>query len=185
MWLHNITIIYSLAIRRHKIVFSVTTQPLIRNYMAIEDEIILPNPDDFTPLSKDLASCTPEDIETIALNLLSNSHHFCNSFVPTQLKMIRDNISVLNKRLTKARSADDYTKLTSAMRNMLATYSQLIEQSTVVFMSSHRPLQTLLLQNRSKAIGGVPEDIEMITAVDTSGEIDTDSLSDSYQKYAD
>jgi hypothetical protein len=153
--------------------------------MAIEDDIVLPNPDDFVPLSKDLESCTPEDIETIALNLLSNSHHFCNSFVPTQLKMIRDNISVINKRLSKARSADDYTKLTGAMRNMLATYSQLLEQSTVVFMSSHRPLQTLLLQNRAKIIDGISQDAEIITSVDTSGEIDTDSLSDSYQKYVD
>jgi hypothetical protein len=153
--------------------------------MATEDDIFLPNPDDFVPLSKDLESCTPEDIETIALNLLSNSHHFCNSFVPTQLKMIRDNISVVNKRMGKARSADEYTKLTGAMRNMLATYSQLLEQSTVVFMSSHRPLQTLLLQNRAKLTGGVSQDIEVATVVDTTGEIDTDSLSDSYQKYSD
>lgn len=145
-----------------------------------DEDYSLPNPEDYESLPDAFSSGSPKDLEDIAIGILNNSHYFCQSFVPTQLTEIRKSIATVNMRISKARSAEDYAKLSSTLRNLYASYSHLIEQNTVIFMSSYRPIYSLLTK------GVTPDVTDDETSVDDiSDELYTDTLSDSYNTYID
>ncbi len=142
--------------------------------------------EEFKPDAAEFDLATMDDMETISTKLLRQSYDFCNTFVPAQLEFIQKGISVANTRMERAKSADEYMKLAATAKTLYASYSQLIEQSTVIFMSSYRPLNTLIETKITQVSGKTTttSDAEIGDVIVTD-QIDISDIENEYSPYVD
>lgn len=150
------------------------------------------SPNDFNDISEvqstPLESVSGDKLQELSLKILQQSFDFCNEFVPQQLAHIRQNIETSNKRMTKCRSAEEYQKMAASSRVLLQSYSDLLEQSTVIFMSSYRPIVNLIVANKLLESKGL--DPNSISDSLDDDEIDDDEMdiaigSDEHTPYMD
>ena len=127
---------------------------------------------------KRLSDASSHDLDTMIAGLLEESYNFCSVYAPGQLVEVSKAIANCNKHLARASSPDEMMKLASALKSLQATYAQLLEQSTVVFMSTYKPLSALVQAD----VGTVPEnDSEPVAVTDKT----IDSSEIVYSNYSD
>jgi hypothetical protein len=141
---------------------------------------------EFQPEAAEFDLASMDDMEVISTKLLRQSYDFCNTFVPAQLVFIQKGISVANARMERAKSADEYMKLAATAKTLYASYSQLIEQSTVIFMSSYRPLN-MLIETKVKHVSDDNVTVSTIDSGDVivTDQIDISDIEDEYTQYID
>jgi hypothetical protein len=142
-------------------------------------------PDEFPAVTDRFADLGVDSLTILSHQILREAYEFCNEFVPGQLAYIKRGITVANQRMERAKSADEYMKLAATAKTLYGSYAQLLEQSTVVFMSTYRPVLALI-DAKSKHIGTSMDDANERNSNEAVTEpLDISGLEDEYKPYQD
>lgn len=79
-----------------------------------------------------------------AAKLLEISINYCQEFVPGQIELLEKHIATINTRIEKCGNPRDLQSLATALTTLVKGHSALLEQSTIVYMASSKPLLNIL-----------------------------------------